>query len=106
MILGHDGRAGMAALTLREGEKITPKRLKQIYKVCETDLPTYARPLFLRILPEAVLTGTFKQRKIELREEGYDPTKVKDDMYYLDSKAGTYSPLTPQGLASFLQSRL
>ena len=106
MLLGHDGRAGMAALTLNEGEQITPERLKQIYKVCEDDLPMYARPLFLRILPEALLTGTFKQRKVELVEQGYDPTKVKDDMYYLDTKTGTYSPLTPQGLASFLQSRL
>lgn len=106
MSSGHDGRAGMAALTLIEREKITPDRLKQIYKVCEDDLPAYARPLFLRILPEALMTDTFKQRKVELMEQGYDPTKVKDDVYYLDTKAGTYSTLTAQGLASFLQSRL
>ena len=103
---GHDGRAGMAALTLRNGKKPTPQQLKQIYKLCEVDLPTYARPLFLRLLPEAVLTATFKQRKVELVEEGYDLTKVKDDLYYLDVRGGTYSPLTGQGLASFLQSKL
>lgn len=96
----------MIALTLNEGEKITPERLKQIYKLCEDSLPTYARPLFLRILPEAMLTATFKQRKVELMEQGYDPTKVNDDLYYLDKKAGTYSTLTSQGLASLLQSRL
>ncbi|KAK7115985.1 long-chain fatty acid transport protein 2-like [Littorina saxatilis] len=105
-IPGHDGRAGMAALTLNEGERITPERLKEIYKVCEDDLPSYSRPLFLRILPDAVLTGTFKQQKVELVKQGYDPTQVKDDLYYLDAKNKTYRPLTPQGLASFLQSRL
>ena len=79
---GHDGRAGMAALTLNEGERITQSRLKDIYRVCEDDLPTYARPLFLRILPEAVLTGTFKQRKVELVKEGYDVSKVKDQLFF------------------------
>ena len=79
----------MVALTLNKGEKITPQQLKQIYKVCEDNLPTYARPLFLRILPEASLTGTFKQHKVKLVEQGYDPTKVNDDLYYLDTKAGT-----------------
>ena len=96
----------MVALTLNNSEKITPQQLKQLYKVCEDNLPIYARPLFLRILPEAALTGTFKQYKVELVEQGFDPTKVKDDLYYLDTKAGTYSTLTPQKLASFLQSRL
>ena len=96
----------MAALTLNEGETITSKGLKEIYRVCESELPTYARPLFLRILPEAVLTATYKQQKVELVEQGYDATKVKDDMYYLDTKEETYNPLTPQYLLSFLQSRL
>ena len=79
----------MVALTLNNSEKITPQQLKQIYKVGEDNLPTYARPLFLHILPEAALTGTFKQYKVELVEQGYDPTKVNDDLYYLDTKAGT-----------------
>ncbi|XP_076443749.1 long-chain fatty acid transport protein 2-like [Babylonia areolata] len=105
-VAGHDGRAGMAALTLNTGERITSERLREIYQVCEDDLPSYARPLFLRILPEAVLTGTFKQRKVELAQQGYDLAKVKDDLYYLDSKAKTYSPLTAEALVSFLQSKL
>ena len=96
----------MAAVTLNEGQKMTSAQLKELYQLCEDDLPSYARPLFLRILPEAALTGTFKQRKVELVQEGYDMAKVKDELYYLDSRAGTYSPLTAQGLATFLQSRL
>ncbi|XP_076443429.1 long-chain fatty acid transport protein 6-like [Babylonia areolata] len=105
-IPGHSGRAGMAALTLSEGERMTPERLKQVYKVCQDDLPFYARPLFLRILPEARMTGTFKQHKVEFVQQGYDIAKVKDDLYYQDSKAKTYSPLTPKALVLFLQSKL
>ncbi|KAL8606640.1 hypothetical protein ACOMHN_025739 [Nucella lapillus] len=103
---GHDGRAGMVALTLNEGERMTPECLKQVYKVCQDDLPSYARPLFLRILPESAVTSTFKQRKVELMAEGYDTDRVKADLYYLDSKASTYSPLTPHALLAFLQSKL
>ncbi|XP_076444292.1 long-chain fatty acid transport protein 6-like [Babylonia areolata] len=103
---GHDGRACMVALTLSTGERMTPERLQQMHRLCQDDLPSYARPLFLRVLTEAVMTGTFKQRKVELVQQGYDLTKVKDDLYYLDSKAKTYSPLTAEALVSFLQSKL
>ena len=103
---GHDGRAGMVALTLNAGERMTADRLTEVYQLCQNDLPSYARPLFLRVLPEAVLTGTFKQRKVELAQEGYDLNKVKDDLYFLDTKARTYSRLRPEMLSSFLQSRL
>ena len=96
----------MAALTLSKGGTLSPDQLRQIYKLCEEDLPTYARPLFLRVLPEAVMTGTFKQSKVKLVEEGYDMAKVKDKLYYLDMKVKTYSPLNQQALASFLQSKL
>jgi hypothetical protein len=96
----------MAAVTMNEGETMTPERLKELFQLCEDDLPSYARPLFIRVLPQAVLTGTFKQRKVELVEEGFDLGKVKDDLYYLDHKANTYSPLTAQALTSFLKSKL
>ncbi|XP_076444246.1 long-chain fatty acid transport protein 2-like [Babylonia areolata] len=105
-IPGHSGRAGMAALTLKEGERMTPEQLMQVYKVCQDDLPFYARPLFLRVLPEVQLSATFKHRKVEFVQQGYDLTKVKDDLYYLNSKAKTYSPLTAEALVPFLQSKL
>ncbi|XP_025076675.1 very long-chain acyl-CoA synthetase-like [Pomacea canaliculata] len=103
---GHDGRAGMAAITLKEGDKITEAQLKQLYRLCEDDLASYARPLFLRILSQSVLTSTFKQLKIDLVQEGYDLTKVTDPLYYRNSSAQTYSTLTAQVLPTFLQSRL
>ncbi|KAL8615939.1 hypothetical protein ACOMHN_034615 [Nucella lapillus] len=103
---GHDGRAGMAALSLNDRETLTPEQRKEIFDLCHADLPVYARPLFLRVLHEDLLTGTFKQRKVELRDEGYDLAKVKDELYILDPKAATFSPLTSDGLGTFLHSKL
>ena len=66
-----DGRAGMAALVVN-----ADFRLEQLRAALATQLPAYARPVFLRILPALELTGTFKLRKQQLAEEGYDPTQV------------------------------
>ncbi|XP_059148320.1 long-chain fatty acid transport protein 2-like [Physella acuta] len=105
-IPGHDGRAGMVAITLKEGLKLGEGELKELYDhVCQ-ELPTYARPLFLRVLDAAVLTNTFKQRKVELVSEGFDLNQVKDPLYYLDNEKHTYSPLTTADLSKFLSSKL
>lgn len=32
-------------------------------------------------------------KKLDLQKEGFDPSSIKDDLYYLDSKLGRYVPL-------------
>ncbi|XP_005113163.1 long-chain fatty acid transport protein 6 [Aplysia californica] len=103
---GHDGRAGMAALTLKNGCSLGRQELKELYDHVCGQLPTYARPLFLRHLGEAIITGTFKQKKGDLVGEGYDHNKVSDPLFFLDAQKETYSPLSPSDLGKFLQSRL
>lgn len=77
-IPNSDGKAGMAAITLREGKELDPKALgKTLYE----RLPAYAIPLFVRVVAELEQTSTFKNRKVELREEGY--TDVDDDKLYV-----------------------
>ena len=83
-----DGRAGMAALVVN-----TDFRLEQLRAALATQLPAYARPVFLRILPALELTGTFKLRKQQLAEEGYDPTQVRDPLYLDDPARAAYVPL-------------
>jgi fatty-acyl-CoA synthase len=56
-------------------------------------LAAYARPLFLRILPEMEITGTFKHRKVDLVREGFDPRKLTDAHYVRDAASGRYVPL-------------
>ena len=52
------------------------------------ELPIYAQPLFVRVLPALDTTGTFKMRKMDLVADGYDPTKVKGPLYFHDPKRG------------------
>jgi fatty-acyl-CoA synthase len=75
-IPGRDGRAGMAAIACDPSLD-----LAELRSHLKARLPDYARPVFLRIRTEIEVTGTFKQRKIELRKEGYDPTLTGDAIY-------------------------
>lgn len=40
--------------------------------------------------------GTFKLKKVDLQKEGYDPTIIKDKIYYLDPKSEKYISLGPE----------
>lgn len=96
----------MVAVTLNEGFQLGPQELKELYEHICGQLPVYARPLFVRLLDAAVVTATFKQQKVQLMNEGYDLTKVKDPVYFLDTDKATYSRLTDKDLAKFLSSKL
>jgi fatty-acyl-CoA synthase len=85
---GSDGRAGMAALVV--DSTFDPASFRAQLMQC---LPSYARPLFLRLLPALATTGTFKPRKQELMEAGFDPAKSADPLYFDDLRAGAYVPL-------------
>lgn len=89
-----DGRAGMASITLDGADELDGKGL-----VAHVDkfLPAYARPIFIRVQPEAETTGTFKYRKVDLVKEGYDLTKIDegDKLYVRLPGADAYEPLTP-----------
>lgn len=78
---GYDGRIGMAALVLTDPE--APFDLKALAAYCKSNLASYAIPAFLRILPAAPVTGTFKHVKKELRDEGADPGKVGGDVLFM-----------------------
>lgn len=68
--------------------------LSSLAKGLRSSLPVYARPLFVRILPESPLTATFKLKKKDLMEQGFNLGAVSDPMYFLDQKTGEYVPLT------------
>jgi fatty-acyl-CoA synthase len=74
---GTEGRAGMAALVIGPEFDLTVFRQELAGK-----LPEYARPLFLRLVPTLEVTGTFKLRKQELAEQGYDPGRTGDPLYF------------------------
>lgn len=45
------------------------------------------------LIPSLPASGTYKFQKVELRKQGFDPTHVKDRLYFLDSRQGCYLPL-------------
>lgn len=84
---GADGRAGMASLVVSKDFD-----LKALQAEIEHDLPLYAQPLFLRLQHQIEITGTFKYRKIDLVEEGFNPDKINEPVYFHDPQAG-YVPV-------------
>jgi fatty-acyl-CoA synthase len=85
---GADGRAGMAALVI-DGTFDA----KAFGEHVKRELPAYAQPLFVRLLPALDTTGTFKVRKLDLVADGYDPSKIRGPLFFHDPKRG-YVKLT------------
>jgi fatty-acyl-CoA synthase len=93
---GAGGRAGMAAIQLKEGQEFDGKALaKAVYD----KLPSYAMPLFVRVVKELAHTSTFKSQKVDLRKEGYggstgegdeEDVKVDDPIYVLAGRDEGY----------------
>lgn len=93
-VQGADGRAGMAAITLKDGCTFDPEGL---LKHLQSSLPAYAVPLFVRLTPATETTGTFKYQKVGLKKEAYDTSLVKDPIFFWDAqnKKKTYEPYIP-----------
>ncbi|XP_061590537.1 long-chain fatty acid transport protein 6-like [Cololabis saira] len=80
-IPGHEGRAGMAAVVIKQGLTLDGRKL---YDHLVETLPAYAWPRFLRIQTSLDVTETFKQQKLKLVQEGFDPDVAPDPLYFLD----------------------
>nr|XP_033502661.1 very long-chain acyl-CoA synthetase isoform X1 [Epinephelus lanceolatus] len=90
-IPGYEGRAGMAAIVLKQDHKCNgPKLYNHLVKT----LPAYAWPWFLRIQSSLDVTETFKQQKIKLVQEGFNPDVTQDLLYFLDVSQKDYILLT------------
>ena len=92
-IPGTDGRAGMAAIVLREGRSLSNINLQALTDHITSNLPSYARPIFIRILKELPTTTTHKLQKNELRDNAYHLDNVADDLLVMKPDATCYTPL-------------
>ncbi|MGZ9098817.1 MAG: AMP-binding enzyme, partial [Brevundimonas sp.] len=89
---GHDGKAGMVALVVDGRFSAKP-----FADWVDEELPTYARPVFVRLNKAADTTGTFKYKKTDLVADGFDPEKVDGPLYVRGGKAG-YAKLSEAAL--------
>jgi fatty-acyl-CoA synthase len=85
---GADGRAGMAALVVDAHFD-----LDEFRRQASKRLPSYARPVFLRLLTSLEATGTFKPKKQDLIRQGFNPELIKEQLYFDDLRADRYVPI-------------
>lgn len=108
----HEGRAGCAAVVLdpavvgQDGEP-SGEALRSMAEHVQNELPKYALPLFLRVLKGDGMqtTGTNKQQKHHLRQEGVDPQKTGDDAVFWLRK-GAYVRFTGRDWAGLNGGRV
>jgi fatty-acyl-CoA synthase len=98
---GHDGRAGMAALVVDGSFDIAG-----LGERLDRHLSAFARPLFLRLQPQIEVTGTFKQRKVDLVREGFDPSAIADPLYWYDASTRRYEKLDASIYSAIAENRL
>lgn len=88
-VAGCEGRAGMAAVEDPNRSLDVAGLAKKLRKA----LPSYAVPVLIRLVNKIETTGTFKLPKVSLQRDGYDPSSVKDPIYYLDTRNAVYKKL-------------
>ncbi|XP_067288589.1 long-chain fatty acid transport protein 6 [Pseudorasbora parva] len=99
---GNEGRAGMAAVIVRPECTFDGKKL---FNIVLKELPSYARPLFIRLQESMDMTSTFKQQKFGLVESGFNPSSISDPLYFLDYTEKSYIPLTSSVYDSILNGQ-
>ena len=82
---GRDGRAGMASIVVDDNLNLTALRDHLAQR-----LPDYARPVFLRIRQDMEMTATFKQKKLDLARQGFDPEAIGEPIYFNDPVAKAF----------------
>ncbi|WP_029108061.1 long-chain-acyl-CoA synthetase FadD6 [Mycobacterium sp. URHD0025] len=89
---GAGGRAGMAAVQLKDGKEFDGKAIAEAFY---DHLPAYAVPLFVRVVTELAHTSTFKSQKVDLRKQGYG-SDIEDPLYVLAGRDEGYVPFYPE----------
>lgn len=95
-----EGKAGMAAI-------VDPNKTVDMDHFSigiRGSLPPFARPIFIRVLKELPMTGTFKLKKRDLQNEGFDINKIKDPLYFLNSD-GTYREFSQKDFDDVMNGR-
>lgn len=92
-IPGADGRAGMAAIVLKEHIDPQNINLASLSEHIRENLPSYARPIFIRLLAELPTTSTHKLQKNDLKDQAFHFDKVSDHMLVMRPGEKTYDKL-------------
>lgn len=120
-VSGNEGRAGMLALALNNGDYLDSEDggkhivsqeareveiLKRLADVFGKQLPQYARPIFVRFMKALDTTDTFKFKKVSMMKLGFDITATDDHIYYLNVKSNEYHPLDMETYNNILANKV
>ncbi|UZJ51516.1 hypothetical protein CBS101457_000836 [Exobasidium rhododendri] len=98
LVPNHDGRAGCAAIPRDSAATLD---LTSLATHARKSLPKFSVPLFLRIVPTMDATGTVKQLKVALRNEGVEHAKCgTDPLYWLPPGSKAYVPFQAEDYAA------
>ena len=100
---GREGRAGMAAIVLDETVRFDLEGFKSFLLA---HLPVYAAPVFLRVSDHIAVTGTFKQRKLDLAAEGFDPGRIAEPLYFTAAGEPLYRVIDASTFAAIASGHL
>jgi len=104
LVPAHDGRAGCAAIPQ---ECLATLDFKTLASHARKSLPKYAVPIFIRIVPTMEQTGTVKQLKVQLRNEGIEHAKTgADPLYWLPPKSDRYVPFSPEDYQAIVAGKV
>jgi citronellyl-CoA synthetase len=101
---GTDGRAGMISLVLNVALKDFDA--KALSASLQSALPAYALPVFIRLRSELEVTGTFKHRKVDLKEQGFDVNQLKDPVYAWLPDSDSYQKLTKKRFEDIMAKKI
>jgi fatty-acyl-CoA synthase len=90
-VTGTEGRAGMAAVAVA-----TSFRPDTLHAHLAAHLPSFARPLFIRLCESIPSTATFKLRQEELVREGLTVRSQLGSLWFNDLGAGRLLPCTDE----------
>lgn len=99
---GIEGKAGMAAIACTGGTM----DLESFFKNVKKALPSYARPLFLRLMPLVETTGTFKITKTRMQREGFEPKNSSEKWFHLDIRADRYVEVTDKLYQDIMEGKV
>jgi fatty-acyl-CoA synthase len=90
---GVEGKVGMAALVVDGG--FSPDRL---HAQLADRLPSYARPLFIRVCSSLEATATFRLRRNDFARQAYE--LAPDPVWFFDAAIGRYVPCDAEVIRS------
>ena len=99
---GVEGRAGMAAITLKDGIKFDAQAFS-FY--AHRELPSFACPVFVRIEKEQDTTGTFKLVKGQLKKEAFHLDQIDQPVYIKKPNSNDYELLDQAFYAQILAGK-